>query len=179
MRGSRRSGLFQRQPTRLGSSLTHTSTISQTAQSDVKLLRAKSRGTNFSQILQLKKDIAVCALAIAVNHCLALFIVFGKGPGTDALNVARAESWTAVCIEHVAAPGFVQHRPDCQAFTQLPAAAVQHSTAARELSRLTLITRAFSQIVDRLLARYFKPDCFKSQIHDCPKTGNRIRSNYY
>jgi hypothetical protein len=131
----------------------------------VKFLGAKAGWANLRQILQFKQDLTVCALAITMDDGFALFIIFGQCPGRDRLNVACSKSGPAVGIEDIAATGLIKDGPNFESLAQFPTSPVQYGAPTRKLRWLTLVSGAFSEIVECLLAGNFQPDCFKCWIH--------------
>src|SRR5215470_8000160 len=100
-----------------------------------------------------------------MDDSLAFFVVFGQGPGTDALRIARAKTRTAICIEDIASFRFVEYGPDLQAFAEFPAAAMKHRAPAQNLRRFALVFGALGEKVDCLLAGHFQPDSFEGCVH--------------
>src|SRR5207245_2725275 len=117
------------------------------------------------QVLQLKQDLRVGAVAVTMNDRFTFFVVFCQRPGRDALHVASAKAGPAVGIKHVARSRFVEHGPNLQTFAQLPAAAMQYRTAPQELRRLALVLSALSEKIDRFLAGHLQADRFKGRVH--------------
>ena len=162
---ARRRRLVERQPPRFCRRVSYASAISQAAKTDVKLRRAETSWSNFSQVLQFKQDFAISAFAKTVNDGLAFLVVFGQRPGTDRLNVTRAKAGPAVGVKNFATSRLVQHGPDFKAFAEFPTASVQHGAATIELSRFALIAGALGKIVESLFAGDFQPDCLKRCVH--------------
>src|SRR5215471_5619806 len=100
-----------------------------------------------------------------MDDSLAFFVVFGQGPGTDALRIARAKTRTAICIEDIAGFRLVEYGPDFQAFAQFPAAAMKHCAPAQNLRRFALVFGALGEKVDCFLAGHFQPDSFEGCVH--------------
>jgi hypothetical protein len=135
----------------------------------VQLLRAKSSGSDFRQVLKLEKDFRVCSVTVTVNNCFAFFVVLGKGPRTDSLHVTSAKAGPAIRIEDIACARLVKYGPNFQALAQFPTTAVQHRSSPQKLGWFTLITSAFREIVECLFAWHFKTDGFEGHIHDLTK----------
>src|SRR2546421_6957667 len=168
VRGARGRGLFERLPARapFARGRRHARAVGEPAQADVQLLRAEALGADLRQVLKLEEDFRLRAVAVAVDDCLAVLVVFGECPRADALRVARAETGPAVGVENLARARFVEHSPDLKPLAQLPAATVEHSAASAELRRLALVARALREVVEVLLARYFKPDGLERLFHN-------------
>src|SRR6266404_4226 len=162
---ARRSRLLQRQPASRGWRSSYPGPIGKPAKTDVQLLGSETSRSDFGEVLQLEKHLAICAFSITVNDRFTFLIVFSQGPGSNGLNIASTKSWTAISVEHVTTSRFVQDSPHFQPFSKFPTTTVQHCATAIKLSRFALITRTLGEIVKRLLAGNLQPDCFKSRIH--------------
>src|SRR6266498_1173711 len=167
MSGAGRGGLLERHPADFRDTVANPRAVSKSAQTNVQFLRAEAGRADFGKVLQLKQDFAVGPLAIAMDHRLAFFVIFCQCPGADGLDISRSKSRTAVSIKHVASSRLIKHRPHLQSLTEFPAATVQHGATPTQLRWLTLISRALSEVVKRLLAGNFQPNRFKSSIHIC------------